>query len=539
MPSRRLLAGVVAALLGLTACQLSKPTQFLPGPPKPSQVLRVAVPALPASIDPALTPAYDSGLARTAYEALLKPRADLADVQPAAAASYEVSADGLDYTFHLQPRGAWSDGVPVRAQDFVVAWRRILDPRVNSPVADLFAGRIKNAAAYADLDPKKDAAKIPAFLDALAIRAADDHTLVVHLDHVAPDFKWVASVPAGAPARAEVGGAGPPPGNGPFHLESASRDSIVLAANPHYWAGRPHLDKIVLAPRGDAGADLTRFLAGKEEITTAGQATTGQVAREPALARNLVRVPLLGEAWAQFNVHRPPFDNARLRLALAQAIDRNLLIGDSLDAPALASVGPVPKGLRDYRPALAAQRFSATGARATLASSGVAPAALTGVHLLVRDLPVDRALAVSIAAQVKVELGIELIVDARSSPEVTALLQKGDFQLQAPGGWLADYPDEQDFLDIFRTEDFSQWSRYSSAGFDHLVQQADAEPDLTRRLQLYGQAQQLLVEDAPVAFLYQPEAWNLKQPQVQGVTYTALDDWPGDLFASEISIAAR
>jgi len=162
---------------------------------------------------------------------------------------------------------------------------------------------------------------------------------------------------------------------------------------------------------------------------------------------------------------------------------------------------------------------------------------LAGIHLLVRDLPLDRAVAASLAAQVKLHLGIELTLDVKPSPTVTAALQKGDFQFQAPGGWLADYPDEQNFLDIFRTEDFSQWSRYSSIGFDALVQAADGESDPTRRLQLYAQAQQLLAQEAPVAFLFQPEAWNLKLPQVQGVTYTALDDWPGDLYAANISIA--
>jgi len=539
MPSRRLLAGVVAALLGLTACQPTKPSSLLPGPPARSQVLRVAVAALPASTDPALTPAYDSGLARTAYEALLKPTADLVDVQPAAAQSYEVSSDGLTYTFHLRAKGAWSDGVPVRAEDFVLGWRRILDPRVNSPVADLLASRIKNAGGWTDLDPKKDAAKIPDFLDGLGIKAADDRTLVVQLDHAAPDFKWIASLPSCAPARADAPATGPGPGNGPFHLESATRDSMVLGANLHYWAGRPHLDRIVLTPRGDAAADLARFQAGGEQITSVRQASTAQVTGDPALSRDLVRVPVLGEVWAQFNLHKPPFDNARVRLAFAQAIDREALIRDAAADPALPSVGPVPRGLRDYRPALAAQRFDATGAKTTLVSSGVVPAALAGIHLLVRDLPADRAVAASIAAQVKQHLGIELTVDARPSPEVTAVLQKGDFQLQAPAGWLADYPDEENFLDLFRTEDFSQWSRYSSPGYDRLVQQADSEVDPTRRLQLYAQAQQLLAQDAPVAFLYQPEAWNLKQPQVQGVTYTALDDWPGDLFAADISISPR
>jgi len=291
-------------------------------------------------------------------------------------------------------------------------------------------------------------------------------------------------------------------------------------------------------------ADLTRFLTGGEEMTTVPQAMTWPVTRDPGLSRNLVKVPLLGQAWAQFNVHRPPFDNAGVRLAFAQAIDRDQLLSDVLlstlaDNPAVPSVGPVPQGLRDYRPALAAQRFDTTGSKATLAASGAGSASLTGIRLLVRSLPLDLAVATSIAAQVKQHLGVELTIDARPSPAVSAALQKGDFQVQAPGGWLADYPDEQNFLDLFRTEDFSQWSRYSSAGFDHLVELADGEPDPARRLQLYAQAQQLLAQEAPVAFLYQPEAWNLKQPQVQGATYTALDDWPGDLFAADLSIAPR
>jgi len=71
------------------------------------------------------------------------------------------------------------------------------------------------------------------------------------------------------------------------------------------------------------------------------------------------------------------------------------------------------------------------------------------------------------------------------------------------------------------------------------VGQADTASDPVRRLQLYAQAQQLLAEQAPVAFLYQPLAWDLKQPYVEGATYTALDDWPGDLYAAGISIGSH
>jgi len=170
----------------------------------------------------------------------------------------------------------------------------------------------------------------------------------------------------------------------------------------------------------------------------------------------------------------------------------------------------------------------------------VAPVALENIHLLVRDLPADRALATFLVGQLKDHLGVQLVLDPQPSPNVTKLLAGGSFQVQAPGGWLGDFPDERDWLDLFLTLNFSgQWSRYSSVGYDRLVQQADVQPDLTRRLQLYAQAQQLLAQAAPVAFLYQPEAWNLRQPYVQGVTYTPLDDWPGDVYAGEISIAAH
>jgi len=538
MSLRQPLGWSLVALLAAAACQAPKPPPIPLLSQPPAQTLRVAVPSLPIATDPALAPPNDSGFARIAFEALLKPRPDLSDVQPAGAASYEVSGDGLTYTFHLQPKGAWSDGSAVRARDFLLGWQRVLDPRVNSPVGDLLAGRVGNAGDYGSLDPKKDATRIPGFLDGLGLKAPDDTTFVVTLDHRSADFKWIAAIPALAPARAQGPTAVQGPSNGPFHLVASGKTSLTFDANQHYWAGRPKLDQIVLSLRGDATADLARYGRGEEELTTAAASAGAEVARDPALRAQLVQVPQLGEVWAQFNVHSAPFDNPLLRLALAEAIDRDQLVA-GLGNPALPSLGPVPKGLPGSRPNLAAQRFDPAAAAATLASSGVPASALQGIKLLVRDLPADRAVATFIAAQVKAHLGVELNLDVKPSPQVSGALQEGKFQVQAPAGWLADYADEEDFLDLFRTENFGQWSRYSSPGYDNLVARADATADPTMRLQLNAEAQQLLAEDAPVAFLYQPASWDLKQPYVEGVTYTALDDWPGDLFAAEISIAAH
>ncbi|GAC1658192.1 MAG: ABC transporter substrate-binding protein [Candidatus Dormibacteraceae bacterium] len=538
MPSRRRLgAGLAAALI--VACSTVKTPSILPSaaPARPA-TLRVAVAALPSGLDPATDEVYDAGLVRSLYESLVVPRPDLSDVEPAAAQSYEVSPDGLTYTFHLQPAGRWGDGAPVQAAQWVAGWRRILDPRVNSPAGDLFSSFIKNASRYATLDPVKDAAAIPGFLQGLGLRAPDDLTFAVDLEKPAPAFKWVASMPTAAPAHAEERpetGAG----NGPFRLESIGKGQATLVASDHYWAGRARVEHLVLVARPDPAEGLAQFRSGEDDLSTLTGEGAAAARRDPNLLRQVLRVPRLEEQWMVFNVHQPPFDNPMVRLAFARAIDREALVRDVLAHPALVSVGPLPKGLHDFRGDLGAQRFDVTLSRATLDASGVAASELADVHLLVRDIPADRAVAEFFAAQVRSHLGIQLRIDALPSPKVSRKLALGDFQVEGPAGWIADYPDEQDFLDQFRAETLALNSRYSSSAYDHLVTLADHEPEPARRLQLYAQAQQILVQDAPVAFLYQPESWDLRQPWVSGLTATGLDDWPGNLYPQRLSVSSH
>src|SRR5438270_930389 len=122
----------------------------------------------------------------------------------------------------------------------------------------------------ASLPASTDPALTPAYLDGLGLKAADDRTFVVQLAGPAPDFKWIASVPAGAPARGDAppAGSGPGPGNGPFRLDSLTKDRAVLLPNDHYWAGRPHLARVELSLPGEAAADLARFKQQQEELTS-------------------------------------------------------------------------------------------------------------------------------------------------------------------------------------------------------------------------------------------------------------------------------
>jgi ABC-type transport system substrate-binding protein len=254
----------------------------------------------------------------------------------------------------------------------------------------------------------------------------------------------------------------------------------------------------------------------------------------------LTRTPALQVWWLQLNVHRSPFDRPRVRLAIAQAVDREALVRNVLKGVGIPAASLIPKGMRGFRPGLVGQRFDPASARAELEASGATTTELESIHLLVRDLQPDRRIAEFVASQVKANLGVTLILDVLPSPAVTKKLASGDFQAAGPAGWIADVADAQDLLDLFMTEVFrGQATRYSNPAYDKLVAAGDREVNAARRQQDYAQAQQLLVEDAPVAFLYQPEALTLRQSSVMGLTTTPLDDWPGDLFANEIWLASH
>lgn len=298
------------------------------------------------------------------------------------------------------------------------------------------------------------------------------------------------------------------------------------------------MDRIILR-QVVAGDETAGFRHGQEDLTTLTRGAAESVEQDPKLARHVLKVARLEETWIQFNVHEPPFDNPHVRLAFARAIDRESLVPAVLKGMGLPSVALIPRGLPDSRPSLVAQQFDVAAARSELAAAGFGPGAMPQLHLLVRDLAPDRQLAEFVASQVRDHLGLDIVLDVKPSKEVSRLLATGRFQLQGPAGWVADYADERDWMDLFLTEHFAQSSRYSSAAYDHLVEQGDREPDLASRRQRYLQAQQLLVEEAPVAFLFQAQSWSLQQPYVHSVRVSPLDAWPGDGFAGEITIGAH
>jgi oligopeptide transport system substrate-binding protein len=516
------------------------------------QTLRVLLDDQPASLDPGQTQyTYETAVLRAISEPLLRPTPDLNGVTPAAAESYDVSSNGLIYAFHLRANAEYWDGTPVRAQDFVFAWQRLIDPRLASPSESFFADAVSNGDKVSLLDPQRDASKIDAALGTLGLKATDDHTFQVTLSRRDPAFVWLAAMPAGAPipqsvvAKSGDQWAASPDTlltNGPFRVtQMVPNDHLVVVPSTHYWGVRPTLTSIDFVIANDGATALAKYRSGEVDEIDVQPAQASTVAGDASLSHELVKTPSLTVYWLVFRVTSAPLNNAKVRRALAEAIDRTAYASQVFQGEAIPAETFIPKGMHGYLPGLGSvQKFDVAQARATLAASGASAAQLSGLkYIYDRSSDFQKATATFVRDQLKANLGITVSLLGLDTNTYSSRLNTGDFQIAGPRGWTADYPDPADWYGLFLMTSFNNVGLYQNQQYDNFVRAAGAEPQADRRDQEYQQAQQMLVGDAPVAFLAQSVSWNLVRSYVRGVTTTSVDEWPGALFPTQIYIAPR
>ena len=540
---------VPAVAVVAAACQVGPSGGgFGPSRQAPEQALRIAAGSTPATLDPAKGRSDSERLiSRLISEPLLKPAPDLRDVQPAAAASYDVSSDGLTYNFHLREGAAYWDGHPVVAADFVFAWQRLIDPRTAAPTAVFFAQAVKNGEEVAALDPDVEGGRIDSALSELGLAAPDPRTFRVTLARPSGSFKWIATLWNGVPVRRDAlqgrdSELATHPErlvtNGAFHIASLDARHFELERSERY-APRAQLRRVSISFLAE-GDLIDRYRRGSLDVVAVSGAAAGTVAGDRTPAAELLKLRRLEMLWMTFNVSRPPFDSLPVRQAFSSALDRGAYIGQELHGMGQPARTLIPAGMRGYNPELERDGSpDPARARTLLDAAGVPPERLSGAHLLVRATDRGRRNAELIRAQLRQNLGIELAVEEAPSAEVLAdRLKDGDFQLCAPLGWSADYPDEQDWFDLFRSNDANNSGQWRNPRYDALVGVADALIDPDQREHVYQQAHRLLVEQVPVAFLAQPESWVLRRGHVAGAVVTAFDDpsLPGDLYPELIRI---
>ena len=550
IPGSRLFRALALALLSLallSACDSGALTQ---GPKlAKDQTLRLLLEDQPGSLDPGQTQyPYETAVLRVISESLVKPAADLSGVAPAAAQSYDVANGGTVFVFHLRPRAEYSDGTPVKAQDFVYAWQRLIDPRLASPEGTFFAGAILNGDKVSVMDPQRDAATLDAALATLGLKALDDYTFQVTLAQPDPAFIWLAAMPAAAPVREDLvkkngdkwsTTAETLITNGPFKItEMVHNDHMTAVPNPHYWGAKPTLTKINFQVVNDGAAALAKFKDGQLDEISVQPAQAGSVAGDSSLKQSLVKTPDLTVFWIAFRMNAAPTNNAKLRLAIAQALDRDAFVAQIFQGQGIPAESFIPKGMHGYASSPSAQKYDVAQARASLAASGVSAAQLAALKFSYdQSSDFGKATAKFIHDQLKSNLGFDITLQGLDTNTLASHLATGDFQLVGPMGWSADYPDPADWYDIFLTTNSNNVAFYQNQQYDNFVRVArtDAQPD--RRDQEYMQAQQMLVGDSPVAFLAQSVSWHLVRPYVRGLSTSPVEEWPGALNPAQITIA--
>jgi oligopeptide transport system substrate-binding protein len=483
------------------------------------QVLARTLDDEPRSLDPAM--ASDQPSARVLddlFEGLTTVDAHGRTI-PGVASSWEQSADGLTWTFHLRPETRWSNGAPVTAQDFVYAWQRVVDPHTGSQAAQNLAP-IRNALQIASGEAPPQT---------LGVEALGAHRLRVHLAGPTPYLLDLVSqpylYPEYPPLVRQYADEWTSPAhlvcNGPFRLaEHIIGDRIALVRNPYYWdIAQVRLQRVVYYVLPDRSVQVQRFLAGEVQWTDSFVAN--QYAYLKArLGREVVSSPYLGTYKLDFNFDLPPFrDNWPLREALVLAVDREPLVHAMRPfyQPAYTLMPPLP-GYAQPRPAWA--RLS-TAARHTLARELYHRAGYSDAYPLRVDIDTsvqgadERHFYEAVAANWRSVLGARVQVDER---EFKVLIQDRELH-KLPlvhGAWLGDYPDPYTFLQLYYRGSGGNFGDYANAAFDALLDQAGQQHDPARRYQLFEQAEAELNADAAYVPLFYYATRHLVKPFVRG-----------------------
>jgi oligopeptide transport system substrate-binding protein len=561
----RAVALASAGMFAVAACGGGTTTPSANLAPTDKQILRANDGTEPNSYDPTQqTYTYEAAVGRNTFEALLKSKPDLSDVQGAAAKSYDVSSDGLTYTFHLQPNAKWSDGKAVTASDWVYGYKHFLNPALAAGYVDpFFDGTIAGAQNYGSVDVSS-ASAIDSFLSGLGLSAPDANTFVIKLQHPAAYFKWVVTLWVAVPIRKDVvesaaGGAFPSSdttkpltwantattivGNGPFKVsEIVSKDHTTLVPNNGYWGGAPKLQQIIYSYIADGNTAFSKYQTGALDVTSVPVADVTVVRGDAVLSKQAHLFPTLTTFWMTYNTKKPPFDNVDVRMAFAKSIDRQKLTLNVLHDTDKAYASFIPQGMAGADTSDNAQSYDPAAAKALLQKAGVSASTLNAFKLLTRNTTGSKTINQFIVDQWNNNLGLNIQLDVIDSKTVTSRIRKGNFDIYGPDGWGADYPDQQDWFDIFFAGSCHSlnWGCPTLSGYDALVTKADTELDQAQRNKDYLTAQKMLIDQAAVGFIYQQYEYDLVAPYVS-YTHTAFDDQylPGDNYYNTAYITAH
>lgn len=426
------------------------------------------------------------------------------EITAGVAEDWEVSEDGLVYTFTLNPDAKWSDGEQIKAQDFVYAWQRLMDPATAAPYA--FIGEyIKNGAEV----EKGEVAPTE-----LGVVAKDDTTLEVTLVHPTSYFlSLVGSSAQFAPLRQDVvekygkdfaADAEKNVYSGPYILTSAENQKWIFEPNEEYWDKENiHLDRVELSYVQNTDTSLAMYESGDLDYTKVPSAAVPKYEGKD----NVYRDGSVDYYYFNCDGESAAMKNKNFRLALNYAFNRNAnnkLVNNDVHAPSNAIVFSGLKGVeKTYGEESNLQSYPLDGDTAkakeyldaALKELGLASPSDITIAITTTDNDSSKKQAEACQEMWKKELGINVEINQITYAEVLKRHNTGEFDI-IWGGWVSDYDDPYSYLELYKSDCVYNYSRYKNDEVDKLLNATQTETDAAKRMDMLHQAEQIVIDDA-------------------------------------------
>ena len=483
----------------------------------------------PTTLDPAIaTDANSYEYVQQIFSGLVRLDDNL-EPAPDIAKTCDISPDNLSFTFHLRDDVVFQDGRKVTAADLKYSWERACSPSTGS----------KSAATYLiDIVGSREVIEGKAE-EISGVEVVNDATLKVTIDAPKSYFLSKLTYPTAMVVDKFNVAEGDnwwrqPNGTGPFKLKQWQQgSSLVLERNNEYYGDVAHLEFVEFQYL--SGLPMNMYETGEIDVADVSVYDIDRVTDTAGpFYQELQESPELSFYWIGFNTTQPPFDDIYVRKAFTMAVDKDKIIVLTLRDLVQRANGILPPGIPGYNEDLVGLEFNVATAKELIADSkygdvtNLPPLTLTTSGYGGEISQVLEA----IISQWRENLGVEVKV-RQMEPERFIYYLKEEKDNMFDMGWIADYPHPQDFLDVlFHTGTEYNYGEYSNPALDVLLEQAGIEPDAAKSLEMYRQAEQMLVDNAAVLPLWFGRNYILVKPYVQGYELNAM----GYVMLNKVSI---
>lgn len=487
--------------------------------------------AEPDSFDPHYSAfAQDIGVQRMVWRGLYrltlgnKTEPEMAEAMP------EVAADGKTYTIKLKPGLKWSDGQPLTAKDFVAGIQRTCNPDNAGNYKDTISNIVGCDEYYSAADKSADEKK--KLQEAVGAKALNDTTIEFKLENPQPTFPMILSLWMTFPSPSHIvtdpGQAWPDVTklayNGPYKIQSyTAKDSAVLVRNDN-WAGTPaNIDKITMKYIDKLDVAENAYRADQIDLTRANLTNLAAIKADPKLGKEFLQVGGVTTRAVHMNLEKKPLDNAKVRLALSHATDRETLNKVAFQGAYIPSTTWMPPavvgGGVTEKTFDAIVGFNPESAKKNLAEAGYPDGkGFPELTMVVNDVPDRKATAEFLKEQWKKILNIDIKIEVVDSKTRSSRFTSEDYEL-FPGGWTQDYPDPENWVaGLFNSDGANNHYGVADKQLDDLFKKAYFNTNDEDRRKQYQEINKLLSADPMLVgpVLYQESFNYLIKPALKG-----------------------